>query len=193
MAGEEERSYAGRWIARLNGRIIAQGGTPEQARHAAQSRYKETPQVEFMPAEFPLKFPAVLESVIAALPQDLTVYLVGGAVRDALIRQPVHDLDFVMERNAIKTARRIADALKADFYPLDSERDTGRVLVTNPDGTHMLMDFSSFRGRDLSKAEGQTLESDLNGRDFTLNAIALNLADNSLYDPLGGAQDLKEK
>jgi tRNA nucleotidyltransferase/poly(A) polymerase len=185
MAGEDKNSYAGRWIARLRGRVVAQGGTPEQARRAAQSRFKETPEVLFMPTSYPLMFPPLLDSVRAALPDGLTVYLVGGAVRDALLGRPIHDLDFALERNAIKTARHIADALMADFYALDTERDTGRVIVTNDDGMRMLMDFTSFRGADL--------EADLDGRDFTLNAIALNLSDNSLHDPLGGAMDLKEK
>jgi hypothetical protein len=39
MVGENEEFYAGRWIARLRGRVVAQAGTPEQARRAAQSRY----------------------------------------------------------------------------------------------------------------------------------------------------------
>ena len=193
MAGEDENAYAGRWIARLRGRVVAQGGTPDQARRAAQSRYKETAEVIYMPTPFPLVFPALLDAVRSSLPDGLTVYLVGGAVRDALLGRPVHDLDFTLEQNAIKTARHIADVLQADFYPLDSERDTGRVIVTNPDGTHMLMDFASFRGADPSTGPLQSLETDLEGRDFTLNAIALKLSDNSLYDPLGGALDLKEK
>jgi tRNA nucleotidyltransferase/poly(A) polymerase len=146
-----------------------------------------------MPTPSPLVLPEILESVRSALPAGLTVYLVGGAVRDALLGRPVHDLDFVLERNAIKTARHIADALHADFYPLDLERDTGRVIVIGADGKHMLMDFASFRSGESSKVPGQSLETDLAGRDFTLNAIAFKLNDNSLYDPLGGAMDLKEK
>jgi poly(A) polymerase len=193
MEGKDGNLYAGRWIARLRGRIVAHGGTPEQARRAAQSRYKETAEVIFMPTPFPLILPELLDTVRNSLPDGLTVYLVGGAVRDALLGRPVHDLDFALERNAIKTARNIADALQADFYPLDTERDTGRVIVTNPDGTHMLMDFASFRGADSPTGSGKNLETDLAGRDFTLNAIALNLGDNSLHDPLGGALDLKEK
>ena len=185
MAGNSENPYAGRWVARLHGRLVAQGGTPDQARRAAQSRFKETPEVVFMSTPFPLEFPPILEAVRNALPDDLTVYLVGGAVRDALLVRPVHDLDFVMEHNAIKTARRIANKLKADFYTLDPERDTGRVIAKDEAGTRMVMDFAAFRGPDL--------ESDLAGRDFTLNAIAFNLADQTLLDPLGGAMDLKEK
>jgi tRNA nucleotidyltransferase/poly(A) polymerase len=194
MAGEDENSYAGRWIARLRGRIIAQGGTPEQARRAAQSRFKETPEVVFMQPLYPLIFPPLLDSVRAVLPEGLTVYLVGGAVRDAFLGRATHDLDFSLAGEAIRTARRVADALsrigtgniiKIDFYPLDTERDTGRVILTDDKGIRMVMDFASFRGPDL--------ESDLRGRDFTLNAIALNLSDNSLHDPLGGVSDLKEK
>ncbi len=202
MTGEDKKSYAGRWVARLRGRVIAQGGTPEQARRAAQSRYKEKPEIVFMPNTFPLTFPPILDSVRAALPDGLTVYLVGGAVRDALLGRPIHDLDFVLERGAIKIARRVANTIsrtgsgiikKADFYPLDTERDTGRVIVTNKDGTRILMDFAAFRGPYPSKESGQSLEADILGRDFTLNAIALNLSDNSIHDPLGGAMDLKEK
>ena len=193
MAGENENSYAGRWIARLRGRVVAQGGTPEQARRAAQSRFKETPEVLFMPTSDILMFPPLLDSVRNSIPDDLTVYLVGGAVRDALLGRRIHDLDFVVERNAIKTARQIANVLHADFYALDSERDTGRVIVTNADGSHMLMDFAAFRSADPLSEMGKSLEVDLEGRDFTLNAIALKLSDNSLYDPLGGAMDLKEK
>jgi tRNA nucleotidyltransferase/poly(A) polymerase len=47
------------------------------------------------------------------------------------------------------------------------------------------MDFAAYRGPDL--------EADILGRDFTINAIAFNLKDNTIHDPLGGAMDLKEK
>ncbi len=202
MEGEEQKAYAGRWVARLRGRVVAQGGTPEQARRAAQSRFKETTEVLFMPTLYPLIFPPLLDSVRAALPKGMTVYLVGGAVRDALLNRTIHDLDFALAGEAIKTARQVAGALsrnesgslmKVDFYPLDSERDTGRVLVTNADGGRTTMDFATLRGEDPSTGSGASLESDLAGRDFTLNAIALDLKDDSLHDPLGGAMDLKEK
>ncbi len=185
MGASDLTSYAGRWVARLRGRIIAQGGTPEHARRAALARYKETPEVIFVPTKNPLSLPPILESVRAVIPDGITVYLVGGAVRDALMGWKIHDLDFVLEKDAIKLARRVANSLKADFFPLDTERDTGRVILTDQGGSRTLMDFASYRGRDL--------EADITGRDFTLNAIALNLADNSIHDPLGGALDLKEK
>jgi tRNA nucleotidyltransferase/poly(A) polymerase len=187
MTGEDGKAYAGRWVARLRGRIIAQGGTPEQARRAAQSRFKETPEVLFMPTDFPFMFPPQLEAVRKVFPfvDGLNLYLVGGAVRDILLQRINKDLDFSLPREAIKTSRRIADALGAAFYPLDEERDTGRVILTDEDGKRMVMDFASFRGADL--------ETDLRNRDFTLNAIAMDLRDDTLHDPLGGVMDLKEK
>ena len=159
-------------------------GTPQPARLAAHSHYKETPEIIFMPTHSGLIFP-LLDPVRKALPDGQTVYLVGGAVRDLLLGRSSHDLDFVVERNAIKLARRVADSLHGDFYALDPERDTGRVIITAEDGKRTVMDFAAFRGPDL--------EADLIGRDFTLNAIAIDLTDTTIHDPLGGAQDLKEK
>jgi tRNA nucleotidyltransferase/poly(A) polymerase len=186
MAGAHHTPYAGRWVARLRGRVVAQGGTPDQALRAARgARFKETPEIVFMPFEDPLAFSPLVESVRASLPDDLSVYLVGGAVRDAFLRRVSHDLDFALASDGIKTARRVANALKADFYPLDPERDTGRVIVLSEDGSRTFMDFATFRGPDLA--------ADLGGRDFTVNAIAMDLHTRALHDPLGGALDLKEK
>jgi len=185
-SGSKPLPYAGRWVAHVRGQVIAQGGTPEQARRAAQgSRFKETPEIVYMPTALPLTFSPLLDSVRAALPDDLTVYLVGGAVRDALQGRITHDLDFALSRDGIRTARRVANALKADFYSLDPERDTGRVIITAEDGRRTVMDFTAFRGPNL--------ETDLQGRDFSLNAMAMDVRTLSIYDPLGGALDLKEK
>ena len=191
--GEGKHAYSGRWVARLRGKIIAQGGTPGQARRSAQSRFKETPEIIFMPNDFPLNLPPLLDPVRTAL-RGRSAYLVGGAVRDALLNRPVHDLDFALDRDGIKTARLVANTLsragtgtitKADFYALDPERDTGRVIVPQEGGAPICMDFVAFRGADL--------EADLLGRDFTVNAIALDVHTNEIHDPLGGALDLKEK
>jgi putative nucleotidyltransferase with HDIG domain len=181
----EPNTYSGRWVARLRGKIVAQGGTPEQARLAALSRYKEKPEIVFMPTSDPLNYPPLLEKILHALPADQTIYLVGGAVRDMLLGGVIHDFDFTLKSGGIQAARRVADSLEADFYPLDTERDTGRVLIPVPDSLPILLDFAAFRGPDL--------DADLQGRDFTLNAIALDLRTRQLFDPLGGALDLKMK
>jgi hypothetical protein len=114
--------YAGRWVARLHGKVIAQGNTPEEARRAAQThRHKESPEIVFMPS--PFSFAPILASIQKALPHDQEIYLVGGGVRDAILGRASHDLDFAVPADGIKLARRIADKLKGAFYPLDDERE----------------------------------------------------------------------
>jgi tRNA nucleotidyltransferase/poly(A) polymerase len=170
-------------VARVRGRIISQGGTPEQALRAAQSsRHKEKPEVLYMP--FPFSYPPLIDRVREALLEQ-EIYLVGGAVRDMLLQRVSHDLDFALPSNGVALARRVAHALHADFMVLDQERDTGRVIVTEPDGTRIFLDFATYRG--------QSLEEDLRARDFTINAIAFDLRAQTLLDPLNGASDLRAR
>lgn len=185
QGGASNQNYAGRWIARVRGQIVAQGGTPDQARHAAQaSRPKESPEIVYMPPTSPFTFSPLLDKVRAALP-DVEIYLVGGAVRDAMLGRLSLDLDLVAASDGIKLARRVANALGADVFPLDEERDTGRVIVTEADGSREKIDIATYRGA--------SLEEDIHNRDFTVNAMAVDLRTMSLLDPLSGAADLRAK
>jgi putative nucleotidyltransferase with HDIG domain len=176
--------YAGRWVARVRGRIVAQGGTPEQALHAAQtSRHKEKPEIIFMSVPFSIS--PLIDKVRDALPGQ-EIYLVGGAVRDMLRNRLSHDLDFALPSNGIVLARKIANALHADFMALDEERDTGRVIFNDVDGSRTFLDFATYRN-------GSTLEADLRSRDFTMNAMAYDIHANTIIDPLNGATDLRAK
>jgi poly(A) polymerase len=120
--------------------------------------------------------------------RQIEIYLVGGAVRDLLLgREAIVDLDFVVPGDGLAVARQVADALEAAFYPLDSERGTGRVVYDAPDALgpkKSYLDFATFRG--------PTLLADLADRDFTINAIALSLTNPpQLIDPLQGQRDLE--
>lgn len=190
--GKQNSPYAGRWVAHLSGKIIAHGGTPEQARRAAQhSRHKENPTINYMPPAEPLIFSPLLNKVLDALPAEQPLYLIGGAVRDTLLGRVSHDLDFGLPRSEkrdtdpMRVARHIANKIGAAYYPLDSERGAARLVIIHPDGTRDILDFATFRG--------DSLEDDLRGRDFTLNAIALDVRTQQLHDPLGGASDLRAK
>lgn len=175
-------NYAGRWVARIRGKIVAQGGTPEQALHAAQtSRHKEKPEIIYMPIQF--SHSPLLDKVRHALP-DQEIYLVGGAVRDMILNRISRDLDFALPSGGISHARRVAKALDANFMILDEERDTGRVIFIDSDNTRTYLDFATYRGA--------ILEEDLRDRDFTINAIAFDFRANTLIDPLNGASDLRE-
>jgi len=184
---EDCSRYAGRWVAVVNGRVVGQGGTPEQARLAArQMRFKEIPEVTYVSTPKPLSFPALLERIAQALPAAQPVYLVGGAVRDAMLGRPVHDLDFVLGGDGMGIARALANRLGAAYYPLDESRGYARVVLQEAGATRFMLDFAPFDGPDL--------ESDLHRRDFTLNAMAVEVHNpQQVFDPLGGAADLWAK
>ncbi len=176
--------YAGRWVARVRGRIVAQGGTPEQALYSAQkSRHKEKPEIIYMPTSF--SHSPLTDKVRDALP-DQEIYLVGGAVRDMLLNRLSPDFDFALPSNGISLARKVANSLHSDFMVLDDERDTGRVIVTEEDNSRTFLDFATYRG-------GTTLEDDLRARDFTINAMAFDIHAETIIDPLNGAADLRTK
>ena len=114
--------------------------------------------------------------------QSQPVYLVGGAVRDALLGRTSHDLDFAVADGAVKLAFKVANSLGVPAYVMDRERDVGRVVLANEGTT---FDFTRFRG--------EHLEADLRDRDFTINAIALAVGELGmveLVDPTGGRADL---
>ena len=131
------------------------------------------------------QFPPLLERLRPLLAHS-QVYLVGGAVRDALLGRPIRDLDFALAGDAIRLARTVADHLGLSFYILDAERGIGRVVAGEEE--RMTLDFARFRGPDLA--------ADLAGRDFTVNALALPATAtdlSELIDPLGGRQDLERR
>ncbi|MFM7717491.1 MAG: CCA tRNA nucleotidyltransferase, partial [Microcystis sp.] len=124
---------------------------------------------------------SLVKEVFAINQQELpeNAYLVGGAVRDALLnRQKDYiDLDFVVPEKAIEIAQTIAHHYKAGFVVLDAVRQIARVVF--PQGT-----------LDFAQQEGESLEIDLKRRDFTVNALAYNLQTQEIFDPLGGLKDL---
>jgi poly(A) polymerase len=134
----------------------------------------------------------ILDRIIQFIPSDETVYLVGGAIRDALLLRPVYDLDFVIPGNAMKLARQIANELGAAYFPLDRKRNMARMILMPDD--QLAGQGSMLRRIDFSSFQGADLISDLRGRDFTINSMAIEIHQlQTLIDPLGGAADLASK
>ncbi len=180
-------AYVGRWVALVGPQVTGVGESPDAALQMARhSRPKERFILRFV--DDPAGQPLVLSPLLARLrplfhTQAQPIYLVGGAVRDALLGRVSPDLDFVVPANAIKLAFAVADALGVPAYVLDRERDTGRVIL--PEGRTSL-DFARFRGPDLA--------ADLRDRDLTINAMALPATATttaSLIDPHHGQADVK--
>lgn len=139
------------------------------------------------PARRPLLWPdwvLDLQEVLLAQADVPPVYIVGGAVRDALRGQPVKDVDLTTQKGAIRLARIITNALDGDIFIMDEERGVARVFYRTPDGEQLTLDVADYRG--------ETFSDDLIDRDFTINAMAVDfLGDMSLLvDPLNGEKDL---
>jgi tRNA nucleotidyltransferase/poly(A) polymerase len=117
---------------------------------------------------------------------EADVWLVGGAPRNSFLGFDSIDYDFVVNEGARSLGRRIANRLAGHYYDLDSDRDTGRVILIDEMKREITLDFAKIRG--------ENIEADLRARDFTVNALAFQVQDvEGILDPTSGLQDLKDK
>lgn len=130
-------------------------------------------------------FVYTLQDALASYPSEAAIYIVGGAVRDAWLRRPIPDLDLATDGGGRKLAKWLANHFGGAYFPLDAERDVGRSLLTIDEQT-ISLDVAALRG---------DLAADLLDRDFTINAMAVDLRGdlNLVIDPTGGAADLRDK
>ena len=102
--------------------------------------------------------------------QNIQSYVVGGFVRDVLLGRDTADIDIAMEADALNIAPQIAAALSGKHVLLDEEHGISRVVLTNEEAP-------STKGQwelDFSTIEG-SIEQDLARRDFTIDAMAVDL------------------
>jgi poly(A) polymerase len=105
--------------------------------------------------------------------------MVGGAVRDLILGRPVTDVDLVTAGEPASVARTVASAAGGPVFPLSEEFGAWRVIAN-----------AGFVC-DVSPLQGNSIEEDLGKRDFSVNAMAMTLADPpELIDPHGGQADL---
>ena len=121
---------------------------------------------------------------------NIDCYVVGGFVRDGLMGRTNNDIDIAVAGDAIVIASLVAQAFDAKMVPLDEVNQVARVILPRAEG-HWHLDFASLRG---------TINEDLGYRDFTINAIAANLAQAKrdwsqveVIDPMNGCRDLNSR
>lgn len=135
---------------------------------------------------------ARLQATLAA--RRIQAYIVGGLVRDLVLGRPTMDIDVAVVTDALVLAEDLATALKAKAVVLDEVNGVVRLLPRERDGEWQI---------DLSAIQGG-LETDLARRDFTLDALAIDLgrlpldsADSSMtvaiIDPMGGLSDIRNR
>ncbi len=128
--------------------------------------------------------------------RGLTVFLVGGAVRDLTSGSPVRDLDVAVQGNALKLKKDIEKAGGV----ITGEHDAGQaIFATFPGGAKA--EIGSTLSVNYPKpgkpvVKPSNILDDLRRRDFTANAMALSLNTGSyglLMDPLNGVADIENR
>jgi len=135
----------------------------------------------------------VLEKINGSLyGQKVRAYIVGGLIRDILSGRDTDDIDIVVNTDAPAVAEHVADSLGGKYVLIDKVNRVARVILPagNRSGAQKqwILDFTSFSGE---------IEHDLARRDFTIDAMAVDLEqlmdtshDAQLIDPYHGSNDL---
>lgn len=126
-----------------------------------------------------------------------SVYIVGGFVRDLLLKVPTQDLDFVVEGDGHAFAKALFKSLDEGQLVLHEQFGTARIEF--PDGSHLDVaksrwEYYAFPGA-LPQVEESRLRDDMFRRDFTINAMAIAINSTrygELIDYYGGLRDLKQ-
>ncbi|MGM0381482.1 MAG: CBS domain-containing protein [bacterium] len=129
---------------------------------------------------------------------DDTIFLVGGCVRDILMEESTKDFDLVVENDGIKFARHLVSKVGGE---VSVHKKFGTAVITLPDGDKV--DVATARSEYYShpaalprvELKHASVYQDLQRRDFTINAMAVNLSPGffgDLLDFYGGRQDIEE-
>ena len=118
-------------------------------------------------------------------------YLVGGAVRDMIMKVPAHDWD-------VATNATPQDVIKLFKFVVPTGIEHGTVTVHYKGNEIEVTTFRTESGYSDGRHPDSvnyaaTIEEDLARRDFTMNAIAASLEDGAVVDPYGGQEDIKNK
>jgi tRNA nucleotidyltransferase (CCA-adding enzyme) len=112
----------------------------------------------------------------------MDAWIVGGALRDRALGRAVSEVDLAVSGDA----ERVADALES--------RGFGRAFLLSADRSPRVFRVAGRRRLlDVAEIEGGSIETDLARRDFTVNALAFDLATGTLLDPFHGLGDLDRR
>ncbi|HMR49186.1 MAG TPA: CCA tRNA nucleotidyltransferase [Arachnia sp.] len=125
------------------------------------------------------------------------LYLVGGSVRDALLGVLGDDLDFTTSARPDEI-QRLLDRFSTTTW--DVGKDFGTIgAMKRAEGMEWKIEITTFRAdayeedsRKPAVAFGDTIDGDLVRRDFTVNAMAVDVSTRAFVDPYGGLADLAE-
>lgn len=112
---------------------------------------------------------------------DPEIFIVGGSVRDYLLKRVINDFDIVVKKDALAFAKNLSEIASGKLVVLSEEEKEVRFIVKR----NLWLDITDRRGKNI--------EENLIFRDYTVNSLAVPLAGGpTLIDPLNGLSDLKK-
>lgn len=145
-----------------------------------------------------LTHPVFQTVATAAKTMDVPAYVVGGYVRDIILKRTSKDIDFVCVGSGINLARAVAKQLGRDAnVTVFKNFGTAQIRIQDLELEFVGARKESYRSDSRKPiVEDGTLDDDQKRRDFTINAMAISLNADSfgeLIDPFGGMDDIKKK
>jgi len=130
--------------------------------------------------------------------ENIRVYAVGGVVRDLILGRTIHDIDLMVEGDGILFAKKLAISIGVKkIVPFEK---FGTALIPNKllqiEVASSRMEQYESTSRKPSEVKSASLKEDLKRRDFTINAMAMDIHPENfgeIMDPLGGVADLEKK
>ncbi|SHJ55613.1 HDIG domain-containing protein [Reichenbachiella agariperforans] len=140
----------------------------------------------------------IFESVTESASElSVDTYVIGGFVRDILLKRPSKDIDIVCVGSGIALAKTTAKKLGTKRVTTYKNFGTAMIKYEEHEVEFVGARKESYRQESRKPTvEDGTLEDDQNRRDFTINALAISLSSNNygeLIDPFDGVKDLKRK
>ena len=122
----------------------------------------------------------------------MKIYLVGGAIRDKLLKLKIKDKDFVIVGSSEKELLDKGYKQIGKYFPVfinPKDRDNSQYSLARSERKIA----PGYRGFEVSTNNNISLKDDLKRRDITINAIAQNLETNEIIDYFNGEKDLKNR
>ncbi len=132
-----------------------------------------------------------------AAEENVKAFVIGGFVRDCILKRPSKDIDIVVLGSGIDFAGKVAKRLGKKRLNVFKNFGTAMLQAGDFEVEFVGARKESYRQESRKPiVEDGSLEDDQNRRDFTINAMAISLNKDSygqLNDPFGGVQDLENK
>jgi tRNA nucleotidyltransferase/poly(A) polymerase len=124
--------------------------------------------------------PIIRQVAGVARRKGISLYLVGGVIRDMLLGRRVKDYDFVVQEVEMTFLDELGDLLEASVFPMGKGRQEQVYRLAQGE---KVIDFTVMAGDDI--------DQDLMRRDFTINAIAYSFAEERFFAHPRAMEDLK--